>query len=345
VKGDIGAAIPLGITDGGSLLYGLWTGMRDVYTAAVDLETGRVLTRPERISKRLVGVSQEPHWSPDGMQLAYVVEQSRVLSQKDRLLCINSTETGDSRCRALEGLPGIFFPRWSPDGRAISIYDSGATGTRRRVCLVDPGTGTVTALRDLEGISLSGVYERQGVWTPDGKGIVLWRCNTDAGVQQLLRCDIETKQEKELFRATFPPSIAQNPDEMAFSPDHRWLAFRSKEQEPQTLSVMPADGGEPRVLVRVDREQGIQSVTWTPDGKSVLFSRRLGESGRSGIFRVALEGGEPIRFDVEMDSISSLGVHPDGKRIVFQSGTSSVEIWVLENFLPTLAATAGGSGP
>jgi Tol biopolymer transport system component len=97
--------------------------------------------------------------------------------------------------------------------------------------------------------------------------------------------------------------------------------------------------------VRVDREQGIQSVTWAPDGKSVLFSRRLGESGRSGIFRVALEGGEPIRFDVEMDSISSLGVHPDGKRIVFQSGTSSVEIWVLENFLPTLAATAGGSGP
>lgn len=108
---------------------------------------------------------------------------------------------------------------------------------------------------------------------------------------------------------------------------------------------MPTDGGEPKVLVRFGREQRVQAVTWTPDGTSVLFSRRLGDDGKTGLFRVAVERGEPTKLDLEMGSLYYLDVHPDGKRIVFQSGTSSVEIWVLENFLPTLAATAGGSGP
>jgi Tol biopolymer transport system component len=97
------------------------------------------------------------------------------------------------------------------------------------------------------------------------------------------------------------------------------------------------------VLAWGDRERGVRSGAWTPAGRSVLFSRRLGDDGKTGLFRVSAEGGEPAKLDLEMDSFYYLGVHPDGTRIIFQSGTSSAEVWVLENFLPTLEGEPTGS--
>ena len=52
-----------------------------------------------------------------------------------------------------------------------------------------------------------------------------------------------------------------------------------------------------------------------------------------------VEGGEAQRSGLAMERIGLGGLHPDGRRIVFDSGQrkeSVREVWVMENFLPEL---------
>jgi hypothetical protein len=53
--------------------------------------------------------------------------------------------------------------------------------------------------------------------------------------------------------------------------------------------------------------------------------------------RVPAAGGEAQKTGLVMERISHLSVHPDGRRIAFDSGIrGNHEIWVMENFLPSL---------
>jgi Tol biopolymer transport system component len=72
------------------------------------------------------------------------------------------------------------------------------------------------------------------------------------------------------------------------------------------------------------------------------------------LWRVPAEGGEPQKLDVNMQRQRQLystgghgphlpGVHPDGRRIVFEMGNRrdrEPEVWVMENLLPGLKAPA-----
>lgn len=53
------------------------------------------------------------------------------------------------------------------------------------------------------------------------------------------------------------------------------------------------------------------------------------------IWRVPLAGGEAENIGISMDRIRELRIHPDGRRIAFDSVIDAPsELWVLENFLP-----------
>jgi len=81
-------------------------------------------------------------------------------------------------------------------------------------------------------------------------------------------------------------------------------------------------------------------MTWTADGKYILFSKPLGPEGDKeewDLWRVPAEGGEAQRLGVGM-RCDDPSAHPDGQKIAFSSygRTSLDELWVLENFLPLL---------
>lgn len=60
-----------------------------------------------------------------------------------------------------------------------------------------------------------------------------------------------------------------------WSPDGRWLAFLSErgEDKPQ-LAVIPADGGESRLLTKLPLGAGVP--TWSPDSSRIAFSAKTG---------------------------------------------------------------------
>jgi dipeptidyl aminopeptidase/acylaminoacyl peptidase len=54
----------------------------------------------------------------------------------------------------------------------------------------------------------------------------------------------------------------------AFSPDGRWIVFTSKRDEKKGLYKMPADGGEPRLLVEADGS--FSDISISPDSRQIL---------------------------------------------------------------------------
>ena len=82
-----------------------------------------------------------------------------------------------------------------------------------------------------------------------------------------------------------------------YSPDGRQIAFVSDRRGQDNLWIMDADGGRPRPLL-LDENSRAAEPAWTPDGRSVLFTRRMkSPSGfyrtNDEMWRVPVAGGEP----------------------------------------------------
>lgn len=131
------------------------------------------------------------------------------------------------------------------------------------------------------------------------------------------------------------------------SPDGQRLLLAVIEGKSQVLLIMPTAGGEARELVRVDGEKEAPfwgSASWMPDGHYVAFLK--GIKGEAQIpfkdqlwqlWRVATEGGEPQRLDLNVAGhlTGELRLHPDGHRVAIDDVKVNLELWVMENFLPT----------
>jgi len=59
---------------------------------------------------------------------------------------------------------------------------------------------------------------------------------------------------------------------------------------------------------------------------------------KTQLLAIASRGGEPHTLGLAMDSAHSLSFDPTGNHIAFAAGRAKSEIWVMENFLPTLKA-------
>ncbi len=98
ISRNMGEIIPLGITDEGSLYFGLNAGITDVYVAAIAPETGMLSESPEKVPLRFEGTNALPEWSPDGNHLLYRSYREAGSGQGAKSpLCVHSIETGESR--------------------------------------------------------------------------------------------------------------------------------------------------------------------------------------------------------------------------------------------------------
>jgi Tol biopolymer transport system component len=321
VKPDIGLFSTMGFTRDGSFYYHIGGGfIRDVYFAKLDPETGETLIPPKKAIKSFEGHNLSPDYSPDGKSLAYI----RRIQDGD-VLCIRSLETGEEReFHPKLKLKQIELPRWSPDGSSILV-----TGR---------DLNNIWGMHQIDALTGDGTTIVQngggGDWSPDGKDIFYARPNPDNSSQIMVR-EKESGAEKELYLVSDKGHLY-----LFCSPDRNWLVFIIWERG--VLRVIPANGGEPRELYRLDKgERFGRSIAWTPDGKYIYFVKSLvGNSVRleqikCSLWRIPVEGGEPEKLDIGMNMIEHLSVHPDGQHIAFYTITSQVAaVWVMENFLP-----------
>ena len=353
VKGEVGDIVPLGFTRKGSLFYTTTTRWSHIYVASLDMETGKLLSSPELL--RSQGLNHSPAWSPDGKSLAYVSERTSPGSFHRRpVLVIRFVETGEER----ELLSKPADPaheiggqlRWSPDGCSI-LYGGQQWDPLH---LIDVQTGHITQIPRTD----SQVFGP--AWSPDGKTIYYTGVDVGNVVEnwpsRIVALDLETRQDRELCQGGCLRGI------VAVSPDGRQLAFLDKvflggTSGKVTLKVVPAAGGEPRILL--DRKDLNLRDThnldgpcaWTPDGRYVLFTISKWYDHvltDSELWQIPAEGGKPKKL-LEIESPyrpggirCPLSFHPDGRRIAFHKGRARLEgemdLWVMENFLPEFTA-------
>jgi len=320
VKQDIGPIRSLGLTKKGSFFYGLYTGMRKVYLATVDPATYKVIGEPTPLSQRFVVENFAPDWSPDGKSLAYGSERiSGFAGPRSRIISIRSLDTGEERDLS-PAMRGFWHLDWAPDGRSFLLagYDN---KNRLGLHIVDAQTGNITST------VLDGYW---GSWSSDGKTIFYAKNDALTKSRPLVVRDLESGEDKVLFRGIVGLSVAVSPDgeQITFS------SLSGEQYELATLYVLSLKEGKPREIFRLKNED-FGPIAWSPDGSRLSFLRRNFQEDKVEVWQIPVEDGQPRSLGLSTtDMMSPISIHPDGRRVAFSSGRRKAEMWVMENFLP-----------
>ena len=106
--------------------------------------------------------------------------------------------------------------------------------------------------------------------------------------------------------------------------------------------IVPIEGGQPRELLRLQAPQAFAFglTVWTPDSRSILFGKNLSSTGQeTELWLAPLDGGQLHKIDLNLKPVMQWRFSPKGNEVAFGAGDFNVELWVLENFLPTHSAS------
>ena len=330
IKKDIGQIYPMGFTQQGSFCYGSSTNMMDVFAAMLDLEKGTILSPPEEITQRFIGSNITPDWSPDGEYLAYIsIRNTEQSGPNTFVLCIRSEQTSQVR-EIYPQIEGSWILRWSPDGQSIFIAVAPKKGSQG-LYRIDLQNGDMTPVAQSE----PGSIIKDFAFSLNGKSVYYVYYQWKEKIVSILRHDLATGEEKEVYRRDVPPDIGG----LLVSPDGQYLSFGTFESENNhVIKIIPIAGGEPRDLFTMKSDYPGQSgeYVWIPNGKEILIVKEISSMNKNAyeIWRVPVQGGESEKIGLIKKRMLLPRFHPDGKRIVFFTFKSIEEIWVMENFLP-----------
>lgn len=337
----IGEIEPLGFTKEGSFYYSSSKSTQNVYIAKIDSETGKIKSPPKAPIQHFGKITHSPAYSTDGKHFAYISVRSSVgpKSSRQSILCIRSLDTGKER-EIYPDLPDFWNLKWSSDSQQIlSIaVDGRDRSAHSMLCVIDLKTGDVRPIVRCKDNRLNQWFQSYE-WSPDGKSIFYVRNDKPKKLCQLLLHDLESGREEELYRA---PTWAER-FTISISPDGKWLAlinYKGLEKKERSLKIIPAIGGEPRLLHAFEQESNWAVFTaWTPDSKFILFSKKADKENdiRTDLWRIPVEGGEPQRLGLTMARFNFLSMHPNGGSIAFSSfgpTLKEAELWVMKNLVP-----------
>jgi Tol biopolymer transport system component len=197
-------------------------------------------------------------------------------------------------------------PRWSPDGRRLSVVsESALVGSG----LVDPDGSHFLPFKNPDRALNMGCTG----WSPDGLrlacGVSAWSKadQTRNGIYTVRATD-----GRDLIRVTNPGNAFDGPGD--YSPDGRQIVFVrtiTLDDELGTLMVVNVDGSNAHALT--DQKVGLDN-RWSPDGLTIL-------TDLDGSLRlVPVDGGpiRPIKIDANPPITASRAAwSPDGNWIVF----------------------------
>ncbi|HUP44538.1 MAG TPA: LpqB family beta-propeller domain-containing protein [Thermoanaerobaculia bacterium] len=332
LRPDIGEVTSLGVTNDGAFYYNVVKGFRDAFI--VDLDSGgKPAGSPRRLGDT-VGMDRHPVWSGDGTKVAFVSYRGSGDRKRPNqpMYVIRDLQTGSEQVVDSPARPvgGFFALSWSPDEKffAVNGVDS---ADQRALYLVEAKSGQAAVVAPHPGPTTPA-------WSADGN--VLYYPGRNDNRATIVAYDRATA-ERRIVHAT---ELATNINALAVSRDGAHIAFRELEpdyEKEDLIQIVPVTGGKPREILREPVEAangniaGNTGLAFTPDGRYVLFGRRVPPgSGNIELWRVSVEGGKAERLGLTMPRLTGISVHPDGRQLAFTAGENVGELWVLENFLP-----------
>jgi Tol biopolymer transport system component len=318
----------LGLDQSGGLVYQVRTGTTTIATAVLDLDEGTVVSGPATPFENYLSRLRGPDWSKDGTMLA--------ISEETRTRMAMTFRTADGK-RLRGDVPLAMHyaatPRWAPDG-TIVLQGTDLKG-RRGIHRLNPDSGQVEplVLRD----PAAGWDVIAPTMLADGERLMFQRTDY-ANKRALILRNLRTAEDRVLVEA---PRLMPG---HTVSPDGRSVAYaieapRDAKGGTNTLGVLDIATGTRREVLTIPSPArlGIMSL-WTPDGRSILFTRI--DSGKPSLWVISASGGSPRPINLELGQTQALKIHPDGKRVAYNTGRNALELWRLDNFLPRLATTS-----
>jgi len=303
VKGDLGRFRGLGFTDDGRFYSNVTVGGRDVHVASLDPRTGLAVGEPKPLAGGQPGVRRlHGTWSPAGDRIAFV--RSAPMTRLE--LAVQHVVSGRTDVIPMP-IWNLERPTWHPDGKRIIILGHDA---EHQECAfeIDLETGGVNRITDRT------VY---ATYTPDGQYLLYQRPRSGDVPAALVRRKVSDGSED---------VILTQPGAWLLSHDGRRLLLYRGRATPASLFVMPAAGGERR-LVLGDIEDSVAEFAISADGRYAYYVTGR-SSDRMDVWRVAIDGGQPERLGVSLPVINHLSANPDGSSLAISGGSARFETWV-----------------
>lgn len=241
----------------------------------------------------------DPQISPDGRSIAYVRRQADIMTDRTKgAIWLVDVASGAQRPLVADASQ----PRWSPDGKRLAYV---AADTKGKPQLF------VRWLADDSSIRITGLPDSpQAItWAPDGKSLAY-----------VMRVPGDPMK---LGKAPDKPEGAEwaKPLEVIDRVDYRADGGGYVEPGYDHIFTVAADGGPPRQLTFGDYQDGGR-LSWTPDGRSILFSAVRKPDWQHNVF-----DPEIYALDVATGTIRALTtregpdfapvVSPDGSKVAY----------------------------
>jgi serine/threonine-protein kinase len=285
------------------------------------------------------GIYSNPRFSPDGRRLALDA------TSKGSDIFVYDLERGTMARLTFDGHSQ--GPVWSPNGARIAFRTNAGAGTAVMWTRSD-GAGEPQKLLDSPNVVIPWSF------SPDGRRLAYFESNPDESDDiwtlplDTSKADSPTPGKPEPYLRT--PSGDYVP---AYSPDGRWIAYRSDESGASEIYVRPAPkdtaGGAPAGggKWQISSDGGMYAV-WAKDGRDLYYETN---DNRIMVVDYTVSGGSFVPGQRRLWSDkqifgpgrSNLDLAPDGKRFaVFpmpetaEPGKGSVHVTFLLNFMDDL---------
>jgi dipeptidyl aminopeptidase/acylaminoacyl peptidase len=300
-----------------------------------------------------------PRWSPDGKYLSFISGRDGGKGGQVWLLDRRGGEA--TRLTQIKG--GVSAYEWSPDATRLALViddpedepvsDSAKAKAPKPIVLdryhfkqdVQGYLGTKrshlyvfdVAAKKLDTLTTGTYDEANPSWSPDGKSIAFVSdrspdpdksINTDVYV-------IDARPGATMRRVTtFEGDDNNAGSRLAWSPDGKSIAYVRGGSTSFTiydqyrLAVIPAAGGEPRILTEA-LDRPVSSPRWTPDGTSLLFL--VTDDRTQYVARMKASGGAIEKLTNGPRVISSVALGAGKIAVLASTSTEMPEVQALEN--------------
>jgi Tol biopolymer transport system component len=297
------------------------------------------------------GYPVQPRWSPDGKRIYHTNSTDEASGDWARYaIAYIPAEGGDVTTVPLQSEDKIRIWAYgagnhvSPDGTTVVFAGQRAQdkNTVLNIWTFPIEGGEAKQLTDAP----SPFTDWYPCWSPDGKTLAFVRTQTSKDWQQDMMVDpsiyIIPSEGGKARKLTSEAHAVCAATPIAWSPDGKLIAYfsRDKDAVDGTLKVIPADGGQSRVVAQAQSIYANKELAWSPDSKQIAFN---GAEERT-IKIVSLEGGNvrEIKVDLVDTQIYHLDWSPDGEQLVFAGMRGGgPEFWMIEDFLPPTYVAGG----